>query len=328
MSRSARWFMVLGCALIAFAVLYIAFGDMRIRIDHVVKALLGRGLAEEILVVRELRAPRLVVAVLTGASLAVAGAILQCVFRNPLAAPDLIGITGGAAAAAASFLTFRSAAVSIHWLPAAAMCGAGVVSMLIYLFAWKKGVAPSRLILVGIGIGALTGAYTNALLVFGDQYTAADAYVWLTGTIYASSWKHVLMLAPWTIGFLLLAIYHGKNMNVLALTDDSAISVGNAVGRSRFILIAISVGLAGSAVAIGGVIGFVGLIGPHIARRLVGPGARRLIPMAAICGSLIVVAADLVARTAFLPYDLPVGVFTAGVGAPFFIYLLYRGRRR
>ncbi len=328
MIRSAGWFAALSGALIAFSVIYIAFGDMSISVERVVQALFGEGLAEETLVVRELRAPRLVVAVLTGASLAVAGAILQGVFRNPLAAPDLVGITGGAAAAAASFLTFRSAAVSIGWLPAAAMCGAGFVSMLIYLFAWKKGVAPSRLILVGIGIGALTGAYTNALLVFGNEYTAADAYLWLTGTIYASSWKHVLMLAPWTVVFLMLAVYQGRNMNVLALTDDSAISVGNNVGRSRFTLIALSVGLAGSAVAIGGVIGFVGLIGPHIARRLVGPGARKLIPMAAICGSLIVVAADFVARTAFLPYDLPVGVFTAGVGAPFFIYLLYRSRKR
>jgi iron complex transport system permease protein len=116
-------------------------------------------------------------------------------------------------------------------------------------------------------------------------------------------------------------------MNVLTLTDESAISVGNPVERNRLILIGISVGLAGSAVAIGGVIGFVGLIGPHIARSLVGPSARRLIPMSALCGSLIVVLADFVGRTAFLPYDVPVGVFTAGIGAPFFVYLLYKSRK-
>jgi iron complex transport system permease protein len=207
------------------------------------------------------------------------------------------------------------------------MAGAALITMLIYSIAWKRGVAPTRLILIGIGVGALMAAFTNTILVISTAYTATDAYIWLTGTIYGSSWRHVVSLLPWTIVFLFLAVYHAKNMNVLTLTDDSAISVGNAVERNRLILIGISVGLAGSAVAIGGVIGFVGLIGPHIARSLVGPSARRLIPMSALCGSLIVVLADFVGRTAFLPYDVPVGVFTSAIGAPFFIYLLYRRRK-
>lgn len=327
MSRAVRTAAVLVFALLAAIAMYLISGETYVSPFNALRSLLGQGHAEQILIVRELRAPRLIVALLVGASLAVSGAILQSVFRNPLAAPDLIGVTGGASAAAVAFVTFRSPSLSIHWLPAFAMTGAAAIALVIYLAAWRRGVAPTRLILIGIGVGALTAAFTSTILMLGSVYTAMDAYIWLTGTIYGSSWRHVITLLPWTAVFLLLAVYQVNHINVLTLNDESAISVGSPVERNRLVLIGISVGLAGSAVAVGGAIGFVGLIGPHIARSLVGTNAGRLIPVSALCGSLIVVTADFMARTLFLPYDIPVGVFTSAVGAPFFIYLLYRKRR-
>ncbi|PLT43701.1 Iron(III) dicitrate transport system permease protein FecD [Paenibacillus pasadenensis] len=326
--RSAwTWPLLLGGALLLSGFAYLLLGETYIRPSLMLQALGGAAAAEHVVIVREFRLPRLVVGALAGAALSVAGALLQGVFRNPLAAPDLVGITGGAAAAAAAFLTFRPAEVSIHWLPAAAMAGAALLAAIVYAAAWRSGVEPGRLILVGIGIGALSSAFTSTILLLSSAYTATDAYIWLTGTVYGTSWQHVLTLLPWTVLFLLLALRSVRTLNVLMLSDESAAGVGSHVERSRRGLIAISVGLAGSAVAIGGSIGFVGLIGPHLARQLVGPSASRLLPTAALCGSLIVVLADLVARTAFLPYDVPVGVFTSAVGAPFFLYLLYRNRR-
>ncbi|MCM3749530.1 iron ABC transporter permease [Paenibacillus pasadenensis] len=327
LSRTKGWMLLLslGLALTAFA--YLLFGESYIRPALMLQALGGSGAVEHLVIVREFRLPRLLVGILAGAALSVAGTLLQGVFRNPLAAPDLVGISGGAAAAASAFLTFRPASLSIHWLPAVAMAGAALMSVIVYSAAWKRGVTPARLILVGIGMGALTTAFTNTILLLGSVYTATDAYIWLTGTIYGTSWQHVWTLLPWTALFLIIALYHGRSLNVLMLSDETASGLGSHVERSRRGLIAISVGLAGSAVAIGGSIGFVGLIGPHIARQLVGPSAKRLIPVSALCGSLIVVLADFVARTAFLPFDIPVGVFTSAVGAPFFIYLLYRNRR-
>ncbi|WP_054023485.1 FecCD family ABC transporter permease [Bacillus sp. FJAT-28004] len=169
-------------------------------------------------------------------------------------------------------------------------------------------------------------ALTTFMLVFSPAYSASSSYIWLTGTVYGSTWTYVWNLFPWTVVLMVIAFLYTRQTNIQLLGDELAIGLGSHVQRQRFILILISVGLAGSAVSIGGVIGFIGLIAPHAARRLVGPVASRLIPISALFGGIIVVLADLIARTAFLPLDIPVGVFTSGIGAPFFIYLLYRTR--
>lgn len=301
-------------------------GDMYIRPLDVVNTILGKGIEEHELVVHTLRLPRIIAAFLVGASLAAAGAILQGVIRNPLASPDIIGITSGASIAAVAFITYLSGTVSIKWLPVAAMIGAGITSLIIYLLAWKKGVSPIRLVLIGIGINFLLQSTVKLMLVISPIQAAGEAYIWLTGTVYGTAWETVWMMLPWTLVLIPLAIVCARNVNVLQLGDDIAASVGSSVQRQRFVLLLISVALAGSAVAVGGGIGFVGLIAPHMTRKLIGPPFGGVLPVSALIGGLMVVLADLVGRTAFLPYDIPVGVFTAGIGAPFFIYLLYRYR--
>jgi len=318
--------LVLGVVLVA--ILNLSLGDQRIGFIHAVRALWGEGDPDHVLIIQTLRAPRILVALLVGAALAVSGAILQGVIRNPLAAPDVVGITGGASVGAVAFITYMPSAVSIHWMPLAAILGAFMATMLIYVIAWRQGVNPLRLVLVGIGISSLLSAMTSFMLVFSPAYSASSAYIWLTGTIYGSTWTHVAILLPWMTFCAILMCFYMRPMNLQLLTDETAIGLGSHVQRYRIILILISLCLAGVAVSVGGVIGFVGLIAPHVARKLVGPIYSRLIPVSALFGAIVVALADLVGRTAFLPLDIPVGVFTSGIGAPFFIYLLYRSRRK
>ncbi|CAM4310290.1 iron complex transport system permease protein [Paenibacillus endophyticus] len=324
--KTVRAALLLGAAAILVLIASLAFGEQLIKPAEVWGALLGKGNPDHVLIVQSLRAPRVIVAFLVGASLAVAGAILQSVIRNPLAAPDVVGITGGASVGAVAFITYMPSAVSIHFLPFAAVLGAFGAALLIYFIAWKNGVNPFRLVLVGIGIASLLSAITTFMLVFSPAYSASSSYIWLTGTVYGSTWSYVWNLLPWSIVLLGILYFYTRQLNMQLLGDELAIGLGSRVQRHRFILILISVGLAGSAVSIGGVIGFVGLIAPHAARRMVGPMVSRLIPISALFGGIIVALADLIARTAFLPLDIPVGVFTSGIGAPFFIYLLYRTR--
>ncbi|MFB9325767.1 FecCD family ABC transporter permease [Paenibacillus aurantiacus] len=326
--RSLLWFLGLSAFLLAAAIVSAGLGEIRIPPLDVLRAAGGAGLADHVLVVQSLRLPRIAIAMLVGASLAVAGAILQGVVRNPLAAPDVVGISGGASLAASAFLTLIPGAYSIQLLPVAAMLGAVAVSSIVYLLAWKRGVQTFRLVLVGIGVAMLMNALTTFMIMMAPStYTAGAAYLWLTGTVYGTSWTNVLTLLPWTALFLVLAAGHVRHLNAQLLGDELAAGIGSAVQRGRISLLLISVGLAGSAISMAGPIGFVGLLAPHMARRLVGSLSGRLLPVAGVIGALIVLLADTVARTAFLPHDIPAGILTSGIGAPFFVYLLYRTRK-
>lgn len=203
-----------------------------------------------------------------------------------------------------------------------------MVSIIMYVLAWNRGVTSTRLVLIGIGVAATTSAMTMLMIILSPITAASRAYIWLTGSIYGASWEHVYALLPWVMVFIPLAIVFSRNLNVQELGDEIAKGVGNPVQFHRSILLFISVALAGSAVAVAGAIGFIGLIAPHIARKLVGSVYGGLIPVAALIGSLLLLIADTIARTAFLPLDIPAGVFTASVGAPFFIYLLYKNRNQ
>jgi iron complex transport system permease protein len=302
-------------------------GEMKIAPLHVLKTFFGVGDPSETLVIQTFRLPRILLALLVGMALAVSGAILQGIIRNPLASPDVIGITGGASVAAVAFITYVQG-VSIHWLPVAAFVGSVVITFLLYALAWKNGLAPIRLVLIGVGVGAAMNALTTMMVVTSPIYLTAKATVWMTGSVYGASWSNVYTLLPWVLVLLPLTFLMARHVNVQQLGDDVATSVGGRVQWQRVVLLLLCVALAGSAVAVGGAIGFVGLLAPHIARQLVGPSFGGVLPVAALVGGLIVLGADLIGRTAFAPLDLPVGIFTAGIGAPFFIYLLYRNRNQ
>jgi len=277
-------------------------------------------------IVEQLRFPRIFLAALVGAALSVSGLILQSIIRNPLASPDLLGITSGASAAAVLYLSFFSVALGQQFLPVAAMLGAGLATLAIYLLAWKQGASPLRLVLIGVGVSAMLTACTTFILVFSPLTTTLSAYVWLTGSVYGASWPEPLALGGWLLGICPLLVLLARQVMVQQLDDSLAQGIGVRVQWLRAGLLLVSVALAGAAIAWGGAIAFVGLIAPHIAKRLIGPGFGGQAAMAALIGATLVMLADLAGRTLFLPLDLPAGIFVAVLGTPFFLYLLIKQR--
>jgi len=278
-------------------------------------------------IVNTLRLPRTLVAYLVGVGLGISGTILQGITRNPLADPGIIGINAGASLAAVTLIVLLPS-VPLFALPLSAFGGALVVALLIYLLAWDKGSSPLRLILVGVGLEASATALTTLMITFGEINSVSQALVWLAGSVYGRSWEHVVSLLPWLIVLVPLAFMMAKQLNTLNLGDDVARGLGSSVEWQRGLLLMTSVALAGASVATAGTIGFVGLIAPHLGRQLVGPTHEGLIPTAAMMGGMIVVLADLLGRTLFAPIELPCGVITAALGAPYFLYLLVRNRKR
>ncbi|BAL99864.1 MULTISPECIES: FecCD family ABC transporter permease [Caldilinea] len=278
-------------------------------------------------VVNVLRLPRMLVAASVGLALGVAGAIMQGITRNPLAEPGIIGISAGASLAAVTFIVVvRSASAGVVSL--AAFIGAALAALLIYLLAWRKGDSPIRLVLVGIGIGSVASALITLMMTFGDIYDVQRAMIWLTGSVYGRSWAEFWALMPWVTIFVPVALLLARELNVFNLGEEVAGGLGSRVALKRGLLLLTVVALAGASVAAAGAIGFVGLIAPHLARRLVGPLHEGLLPVAGVLGAFIVVAADLAGRTLLAPIELPCGLMTAAIGAPFFLYLLIQAHRR
>lgn len=327
--RTAAVTLGLFAAAILLVILCTGIGSTFITPVDVVKTVFGVGSDMHETIIRSLRLPRIIIAVLVGAALAVSGAILQGVVRNSLASPDIIGITNGATLGAVAFFFYLSDKASIAWLPVSAMAGAFGAAFLVYTFAWKKGVSPLRLVLIGIGLSAAMSSLSYMMLITGPIVIANKALTFMTGSIYGVSWeKDVYPLLPWMLVLLPLVFFYARHLNIQELGDDVASGAGSAVQRHRLRLIALSVALAGAAVAIGGAIAFIGLLAPHMARKLVGPSFGGVLPVSALLGAMILLLADLAGRTLFVPLDIPAGVFTAAIGAPFFVYLLYRSRAR
>ncbi|WLR49939.1 iron ABC transporter permease [Bacillus tianshenii] len=321
--------------LLSFAVFIgsAALGEMRISPLNVIKVFFGMGSEMDTLVIQSFRLPRIIIALFAGIALAVAGSILQGISRNPLASPDIIGIVGGASTAVVAFLAIFSdknnaLTVSIKWMPLAAFLGALIIGIVVYLLAWKDGISPLRLVLIGIGISVLMQSLTTLFMVVGPIYRANQANVWLTGTVYGSSWSDVQILVPWTVFLLLICVLMIRQLNIQELGEDLAKGVGSALQKDRMLLLLISTALTGGAVAFAGGLGFVGLMAPHIARRLVGSTFGALMPVSAMVGGILVMLADLAGRTLFSPLEVPAGVFTAAFGAPYFIYLLYKSKNQ
>jgi iron complex transport system permease protein len=311
----------------AAACLSAGIGSLWIHPMEVLKAVFGRGDDLSTTVLYSFRLPRVAMAVLAGITLAASGALLQSVTRNPLASPDIIGVTGGASAAGVAFLVVTAGTLSIGWLSAAAIAGAAATALLLFALSWKGGLSPLRLVLIGIAIQTAMSSLSSLLIVTSPHYLATQAFTWLTGSVYGSSWDNVLVLLIWALIFIPIAWGLARKANIHELGEDVATGVGGRVTRERTALILVSAALAGAAVSQVGAIGFVGLIAPHIARKLVGPSFGGVLPTASLIGALLLLVSDTLARTAFAPNDIPAGVFTAAVGAPFFIYMLIRHRK-
>jgi len=328
--RTITAILLLLAANIAAVIICVGMGSTTISPLNVIRAFFGTGDPSHWMIVFSLRMPRVLIAIMVGAALAVSGALLQGIVRNPLTSPDIIGITGGASLGTVVFILYFSH-LSIRYMPISSIAGAFGAAILIYLFAYRGGITPLRLVLIGIGMATALTAFTYMLILtasFTPTAVAVKAFTFMTGSIYGVSWdRDVATLLPWLAVLLPVSFVYARHLNVQELGDDVATSVGSPVHVKRTILLFVSVALAGAAVAIGGAINFIGLMAPHIARKLVGPAYGGVIPVSALIGSLVLLLSDLVARTAFLPLDIPAGVFTAAIGAPFFVYLLYRHRK-
>ncbi|MBP3952684.1 FecCD family ABC transporter permease [Bacillus suaedae] len=323
--RNIKAFIYLTIVVLITLFIGISVGSTWLNPITVITHLLGLS-DEHTYIIHTLRLPRVLLSFLVGAALAVSGLILQSLVRNPLASPDIIGITGGASVGAVFFLITFAGTVSIKWLPVSAITGALLVAILVYSLSWKNGITPIRLVLIGIGVSAGMSSLTTMMIVLSEMAIATKAYVWLTGSVYGANWENVYGMLIWALVFIPLTFLFSRTVNAKQLGDDVATSLGIHVQLQRFALLFISVVLAGSAVSYAGGIGFVGLVAPHIARMIIGRSFGPLIFSSALIGGLLVLVSDIIARTAFLPLDLPAGVFTAGIGAPFFIYLLFRKR--
>lgn len=319
-------FITLTFIVVALSLLSLSVGGVGVPLKEVLASLAGQNAEASNLIIMQFRLPRIAAAILIGAALAVAGALLQGVIRNPLASPDLLGVTGGASVAVVAFMTFVTG-YSIHWVPFIAIGGALVTATINYVLAWKKGVSPFRLVLIGIGISTAMGALTTFLLISGPAYLAAQVLNWMTGSIYGTNWAYIEVLWPWVAVFIPLSLLLAKELNVQSLGEDVARGLGSKLQLSRMILLFYSVALAGAAVGVAGTISFIGLMAPHIARRLIGNTYKLIIPVSAFIGAIILLLADLAGRMLFQPLDIPAGVFTAGIGAPFFMYLLFKRKK-
>lgn len=279
----------------------------------------------------EIRIPRVVLAGLVGITLAVAGAVYQALFRNPLAEPYLIGVSSGASfgATLAIVLIWRLGWGGWNGVSLAAFVGALLATAITYSLARVGGRTPvTTLILAGVAVNALLSAITVFLMFsMRDAFRAMHVLGWLMGSLALADWEKVRAVLPYILGGLVVIAWHAHTLNVLQLDDEQAHSLGVAVERTkRMLIVAVSLATA-AAVSVSGTVGFVGLIVPHIVRLLWGPDHRFLLPMSGILGAIGVILADSAARTLFAPRELPLGVVTAAAGAPFFLYLLRRQKR-
>lgn len=322
---------VLVLTLMALAILMcaalgaLATGAYSLPFDEVLGSLLDQApspLAD--LIVNQLRAPRIFSAILVGMALGVSGAIFQDLVGNPLVAPDIIGVNAGAGLAAVTIIALGAPLFSV---PAAALGGALISAFVVYGVAWRGGVSGGRLVLVGIGLNALLAGLTTLIIISAPVEKVTPAVVWLTGTLAFSDWQQVKLSGSGIILLLVVSLVLWPRLKILELGDDSARGLGVKAELNRALLLACGAGLAGLAVSVAGPLAFVALVVPHLSRLLAGPLTGVSVVLSALLGALLVLFSDLVGQHLLAPANLPVGLVTASIGAPWFLFLLYRMNR-
>ena len=336
-SRLVIGFAILGLLLLATALLSLSMGPVEIPAGHVaaiVLSFVGPDVAEfgrtEELVIQQIRLPRIIVGGCVGMALGVAGATMQGLFRNPMADPGIIGVSAGGALGAVVIIATGAAGVFFLALPLFAFLGAMAASLLVYGIAAVGGrFSMATLLLAGVAVNAFLAAVISAIILFLPNNTALrEILFWLAGGLDSRAWEHVRIAAPFILGGIGVILLMTRDLNLLMLGDDEARSMGVRVGPARVVLLTAAAMATGAAVAVSGIITFVGLVTPHVLRLLLGPDHRVLMPMSALGGATFVILADTLARTVIQPAELRVGIITAFVGAPFFIFLLIKNKRQ
>ncbi|WP_042198994.1 iron ABC transporter permease [Paenibacillus camerounensis] len=330
--KRARRALTVSTALLLLAITVILIslntGSISLAPLTVWKTLFGYGTSEEQMILFDYRMPRIIVTMLAGIGLGISGAVFQGSTRNSLADPGILGINTGAALGLIIFVSFfRSMDGPMAVLiPLFTFIGGVLSALIIFMFAYDRhrGILPIRLILVGIAVAAGISAVTLLLSLKLDEETYAFTARWLAGSVWGRDWIHVWALLPW-IAVLVPVIYsRSKALDIFVLGDEIAYSVGNHVTRERLVLLGMAVALSCASVSVAGGVGFIGLVAPHIAKRLAGPQHRYFLPVAALIGLLILVTADTVGRSIFRPNAIPAGVVVAAIGGPYFLYLLFK----
>lgn len=311
-----RRYIIVSLLLLVFACLGLSAGAVWIPITQVLQEVW----TSSNFILAEYRVPRMLLAILVGAALAISGAVIQGVVRNPLASPDVIGITKGASLAAVIVIIVFPAA-PLFVLPIASFAGALVISIILSLLISYKNVKGSQLALIGMAIGAIAMAVVQYLLI-RHPMEANIALVWLTGSLFGRSMQHVMTILPWLLVGIPAILYYSHKLDILHLGDEVATALGTEVKRVKMVLLLAAVMLAGAAISVVGGLSFLGLIAPHIARSIVGHKHFHIVMMSGLIGSLLMVIGDAAARMIAPPVDIPVGVLIAIIGAPYFLFVL------
>jgi iron complex transport system permease protein len=322
--------------LVLVAAISASIGAAQISLSRAAAALFSTGgdsalAARDQLILLSIRLPRVVMACTVGALLAAAGTVMQGLFRNPLADPGLVGVSAGAGLAAAGMIVIGDKTLpafamgSPLLLPIAAFLGALATTALLYRIAtWQGRTSIATMLLAGLALGALAGAGTGLLVFLADDRQLRDVTFWMLGSLAGATWPKILAIAPVLVFLLCSTAVIGRGLDLLVLGEAEAFHMGVALERLKRFLIVLVAAAAGAAVSVSGVIGFVGIIVPHLLRLIIGPGHRLLLPASACCGAILLLVADTFARTMAAPAELPIGIVTAIIGAPFFLILLLK----
>ena len=307
--------------LIVTILVSLKLGSINITFKELISGLFSSQADGNIGIIKDLRMPRVIIAVLVGANLAISGVLLQSVIRNPLADPYITGISSGACLVTVFFMVFLPSVTTLR--PIFGFLGGLVCCVIIYCMAYKKGLSPIRIVLAGAACNALLGGFSSMITVSAGL-GATNIQKWMMGSLATVNWSNVHILLGYSIVGIIVALILSKVCNILALGSKNAKSLGFDTDMYMIIVTAVAVFLASISTAIAGIISFVGLVVPHICRIIIGSDHKYLIPCSGIVGGLLVLFADTIGRMAMRPNEIPVGVVTSILGAPFFLYLLRR----
>jgi iron complex transport system permease protein len=317
--------------LLISCILYLSWGSFQVTPLEIIKTLFGEGTRLQNAAILNLRLPRMLVGISVGIALSTAGALLQTVTKNELADSGIIGINAGAAVAAILFVSsvtsnYYSAlgALAIYALPLMAIVGAAFSAGCVYLLSSRNTVRPKRLLLMGLGINAGLNAFITFFIFRGGVGDYNRVLIWTSGSLWGAGWSYVRIIWPLVAGVLLLVLLDNKKLDVLNLTDGHAVSLGLNLEKERRKFLSYAVILAGGATAFAGNVGFIGLISPNIAKKLVGPFHKKFLLVSAMISTLIILFSDAVSRNLFSPVEVPVGITISIFGVPYFIYLMMR----
>ena len=309
----------------------LCWGTYKVSPLEVINTFLGNGTKLQNTAILSIRLPRMLVGMFVAIALSTAGAILQTITKNDLADTGIIGINAGAAVAAVLFITYSTGTyysdlgqLSIFVLPFMAIVGAGVTSFIIYMMSSRGGIRPKRLLLIGIGLNAGLNAFITFFTFRGGVGDYNRVLVWTSGSLWGSGWSYAKVIIPIVLLMFIWVLLNHKKLDVLNLSDELAISLGLNIEKERKKFLSLAVVLAGTATAFAGNIGFLGLIAPHIAKKLVGPYHKKFISVSAMISIVIVLIADAVSRNLFSPIEIPVGITVSIFGVPYFIYLMMK----